>query len=383
MGYTSLTAEEQTSTATSTATTTVEEDDQDLIGNSAVLDEIENQGSFSDVDANAWYAGYVDDAVQAGLVTGYHDGTFQPGAQVTQRECILMVYRALGIQPKWDDVMIAADYVGATVSDDGDRAVTRGEAAFIICTLARQPAWTGDHQFKDTEGHQYGDELETLGRIGIFEGDDVAPPERASVRPDGSLNRAEAAKLALVTKQAADEVDASGSLLPIELAFQRYLSAGYDTLEAYRYSLSDHPDDFKTLLAEEWVGKREEWRIFTGAVKDLLDYSQVPALEVFSKPLSIALKVEEILWDASNGDVNGVFFDVVDLVIDESLDLITDQFEPVWDNRVSDTLFNSNNTISDTGIRLFFEKMRFDFLDGMLGEIEDWFVDYMEAASRS
>lgn len=51
--------------------------------------------TFSDVAADAWYAGVVDAASKAKLIDGYEDGTFKPNATINREELAAMVVRAL------------------------------------------------------------------------------------------------------------------------------------------------------------------------------------------------------------------------------------------------------------------------------------------------
>ena len=53
--------------------------------------------SFSDVDANAWYAGFVQSAYQYGIVVGIGDGTFRPEDKITREQAMTMIRRAMGI----------------------------------------------------------------------------------------------------------------------------------------------------------------------------------------------------------------------------------------------------------------------------------------------
>lgn len=55
----------------------------------------ENYGacSFSDVPLNQWYEPYVSYAEQAGLVGGYGDGTFRPNQPITRAEACVMIAR--------------------------------------------------------------------------------------------------------------------------------------------------------------------------------------------------------------------------------------------------------------------------------------------------
>lgn len=51
--------------------------------------------SFDDVDGGDWFAGAVGAAVEAGIVTGYEDGTFRPNERVTREQMAAMIARAL------------------------------------------------------------------------------------------------------------------------------------------------------------------------------------------------------------------------------------------------------------------------------------------------
>ena len=52
---------------------------------------------FSDVPADAWFAGYVAKAKDRGIVRGYEDGSFQPGKTVNQAELLKMSFESFGI----------------------------------------------------------------------------------------------------------------------------------------------------------------------------------------------------------------------------------------------------------------------------------------------
>ena len=50
-------------------------------------------GQFSDVSASAWYAESVQTCYELGLMSGYEDGTFRPGGNITLAECIVIAAR--------------------------------------------------------------------------------------------------------------------------------------------------------------------------------------------------------------------------------------------------------------------------------------------------
>ncbi|MGF7184601.1 subtilisin family serine protease [Desulfitispora alkaliphila] len=51
--------------------------------------------SFDDVPSNHWASGYMEAALELGLVEGYDDGTFRPNQNVTRAEMIVMAVRGL------------------------------------------------------------------------------------------------------------------------------------------------------------------------------------------------------------------------------------------------------------------------------------------------
>lgn len=50
--------------------------------------------TFSDVPSDAWYAPYVAEAAERGIVKGYEDGTFRPNSDVAEVEAVAIVERA-------------------------------------------------------------------------------------------------------------------------------------------------------------------------------------------------------------------------------------------------------------------------------------------------
>lgn len=52
---------------------------------------------FSDVSANDWYAGYIGALANAGIISGYTDGTCGPDHQITRAEAVAMINRAFDL----------------------------------------------------------------------------------------------------------------------------------------------------------------------------------------------------------------------------------------------------------------------------------------------
>ena len=115
--------------------------------------------SFSDVSADRWSKAVIDFLVVRGCLTGYPDGTFQPGAPVTRGDFSVMVYRYLEragdektYPPTFSDVVEGYAYNAIyglkergilTGYPDGTfrpgNTLTRGEAAAILNQLAGWP----------------------------------------------------------------------------------------------------------------------------------------------------------------------------------------------------------------------------------------------------
>lgn len=126
---------------------------------------------FSDVQATAWYANVVCDAVGEKLVNGYPDGSFKPEQAVNRVEALKMIYRvfgfavitgedALGATEQFTDVSETSWYIGYVTSSYRNgllpipgyvgtkfypsNALLRGEAAAYIW---RAMNITGDFQY--------------------------------------------------------------------------------------------------------------------------------------------------------------------------------------------------------------------------------------------
>lgn len=73
---------------------------------------------FSDVKADAWYAGVIAAAVNAGIIEGYTDGTFKPNAKITREELASLVVRSLKFAGK--DVTLTATEVAQALTSFKD-----------------------------------------------------------------------------------------------------------------------------------------------------------------------------------------------------------------------------------------------------------------------
>lgn len=104
---------------------------------------------YTDVAADAWYAGYIGYLTELGILTGYPDGTFKPDAPIARSEFVAMVIRVDGVvngEKHFADVAEdywAAEFINSAAAKgyvDGtgtgafepDRSITRAEAVKVM-----------------------------------------------------------------------------------------------------------------------------------------------------------------------------------------------------------------------------------------------------------
>ena len=115
-------------------------------GQSAVADGA--AGAFSDLSGSAWAADFINAASDAGIVSGYKDGTFRPKNNITYNELSSMLVKAAGVSSKditggWPAGYIdKATELGAfentvtyETAADGAKLATRGDVAIAIFNL--------------------------------------------------------------------------------------------------------------------------------------------------------------------------------------------------------------------------------------------------------
>lgn len=78
---------------------------------------------FADVPADHWATGYINVAVDVGVINGYPDGTFLPENQVTFAEAIKMIVAALGYTPKAEAM---GGYPGGYLAVAAEEEITDG-----------------------------------------------------------------------------------------------------------------------------------------------------------------------------------------------------------------------------------------------------------------
>ena len=102
----------------------------------------------SDVDSTAWYADAVTWAYNAGVVSGYEDGTFRPGRAITRQEMAVMFY---GMLFGTDSILIEDDIkIALGAFKDGDTVASWAREAVAVCYISG--IMVGDNgSFKPTD----------------------------------------------------------------------------------------------------------------------------------------------------------------------------------------------------------------------------------------
>ena len=102
----------------------------------------------SDVDSTAWYADAVIWAYNAGVVSGYEDGTFRPGRTITRQEMAVMFY---GMLFGTDSILIEDDIkLALSAFKDGDTVASWAREAVAVCYISG--IMVGDNgSFKPTD----------------------------------------------------------------------------------------------------------------------------------------------------------------------------------------------------------------------------------------
>ncbi|MDQ8739293.1 S-layer homology domain-containing protein [Paenibacillus sp. LHD-38] len=100
------------------------------------VNEAAGDAAFSDVSSDKWYAGAVGTAVQAGLISGYEDGSFRPSQKISRQEIAVIVMKAVGIAgvnaAASNNDSLAAFAYSAQIADWSKQAVSSAVEAKIV-----------------------------------------------------------------------------------------------------------------------------------------------------------------------------------------------------------------------------------------------------------
>lgn len=164
---------------------------------------------FEDVDEEDWFANYVQEIKEEGIVSGYEDGTYGAENPVTVGEILKMVMELSGegksdAQSKninarrhWAEGYFAkAEEMGLTLTSDlsvhPGRSATRAEAVRLMLEVGGfDVSGANEVEFYDVEfGSEDAKYIQFAADMGFISGD----PE-GTFRPNDQINRAEIAKV--------------------------------------------------------------------------------------------------------------------------------------------------------------------------------------------
>ena len=179
--------------------------------------QIEEQ--FSDVAPGAWYYDNVMDAAANEYVSGYEDGTFKPGNSVTRAEFASMIAKAMGYddslagETRFKDVAADQWYAGAITFcadngiisgyDDGTfqpgKTISRQEVASILKNAFNLTGNSGEKFPDDSAIAGWAKEnVYAVKHSGLMKGYE----EDGTFRPNGLMTRAEAASILMNANRA-------------------------------------------------------------------------------------------------------------------------------------------------------------------------------------
>lgn len=99
-----------------------------MIGIAKGFDGTKRPTSFPDVGAGSYASGYIQSAVEKGIITGHSDNTFRPKDPITRGQMAIILQRAFNLDEK-SNVNFSDVYASGTQYDAIDRITTAGLAA--------------------------------------------------------------------------------------------------------------------------------------------------------------------------------------------------------------------------------------------------------------
>lgn len=175
-----------------------------LVFSIILTNRVEAESHFSDIPSDYWASDEIEFLTSEGIIKGYTDGTFKPGASITRAQAAIMLSRALDLSlanrpnPEFKDVnrsLVGYDEILAAV-DEGiftnktyfypDVDLTRGEMARAL-VVGYDLTGDATASFVDvTDSHPYHTYINLIAEKGISTGF-----SDGTFRPDSPVTRAE------------------------------------------------------------------------------------------------------------------------------------------------------------------------------------------------
>ncbi|NOS67660.1 MAG: hypothetical protein HOO67_04830, partial [Candidatus Peribacteraceae bacterium] len=211
---------------------------------------------FTDVQSNTWFAPYVREAAEAGIVTGYKDkfgkltGKFMPSNDITIAEALKIAVEGAGYDEELYGSIVesgmlnhwASKYFSVAKGEEfdflklrarSDRAATRAEVASMFASAFRSDlstATTVDTRYTDVSTMtMFASSIEALSRDDILTGDtDIHGQATGTFRPAANINRAEVAKMVIAARAKYGEPGKDRHPTESEVSIVTYSAEGFE-----------------------------------------------------------------------------------------------------------------------------------------------------------
>ncbi len=210
---------------------------------------------FTDVPTNAWFATYVQQAAEAGIVNGYKDtrgnltGKYGPSNSITIAEALKIAIEGAGYDDQLYGSLVdsgmknhwASGYMAVAKAEQFDflklqaridRPATRAEVASMFASAFRvdmSTAMTVDSRYTDVKSStMFAQSIEALSRDDVLSGDtDVQGQAVGTFRPTQKINRAEVAKMVITARAKYGEPGQGRRPAEGEASVVSYTNAGF------------------------------------------------------------------------------------------------------------------------------------------------------------
>jgi N-acetylmuramoyl-L-alanine amidase len=118
-----------------------------MLGRALGLDGTKRSTDFSDVSSLSFASGYIQSAVEKGIINGYGDGTFRPGKTVTRSEMAILLARAFKLTNTSETVYFSDVYSSSAAYTSINKVATAGISTGYLDGTFRPVATTNRADF--------------------------------------------------------------------------------------------------------------------------------------------------------------------------------------------------------------------------------------------